>query len=173
MKINLHFLTSLKKRPITKAKMEKIKIMLAENLEKFLKKEFKSELKGIKVLEISVFLAGSKRVKTLNHLYRQKNKTTDVLSFPVVDHFLQEIKFETYPSEFALGDIVIDWSVCQKQSKAHQLEPWLELIYLIHHGFLHLLGFDHERSTKEAAEMQKMEDQLFAAIRKIILSKSK
>ena len=166
MIINLHFLTSLKKNPIPKARLKKINEILCENFQQFLNDEFKSEFKFFKKLELTIYLAGSNRVKALNSKYRQKNKTTDVLSFPVVDHLIKEVQKEKLPEEFSLGDIVIDWKVCQKQSKDHQLEPWLELIYLIHHGFLHLLGFDHEKSKKEEKMMQEMEDLLFEGIKK-------
>jgi probable rRNA maturation factor len=82
--------------------------------------------------ELSLVLAGDGLLRRLNRVYRGKDKTTDVLSFPGEG------------GEAGLGDIVI--SVAKAERNARRLGRTLpqELDVLALHGFLHVLGYDHE-----------------------------
>ncbi len=78
-------------------------------------------------------------ISRLNNIWRQKNQPTDVLSFPALDEnsvipLLQYVE---------LGDIIISVETALKQSKSHNHSLADELRWLVSHGFLHLLGWDH------------------------------
>jgi probable rRNA maturation factor len=88
------------------------------------------------------------QMKRLNRQFRQHDYATDVLSFaPSEDHFL--------------GELVICPQVVRRQSQEHQLSFRDELGYLVIHGILHLLGYDHERNAREAKKMFALQDRLF------------
>ena len=105
--------------------------------------------------EISVLLTDDKNMQRLNNKYRNQNKSTDVLSFPQDDS--SKIGFEP----LLLGDVVISVDSAKKQSTLHELSLEEELVLLLIHGILHLLGYDHERSQKEARQMQEKTRKIF------------
>lgn len=86
--------------------------------------------------------------RKINKQYRGKNYATDVLSFE-----------SQIPGE--LGELVLCPQVLQRQAKEHDHSFKAELAYMLIHGVLHLLGYDHEKSAREAAKMFKIQDQLF------------
>jgi metalloprotein, YbeY/UPF0054 family len=90
----------------------------------------------------SVALVSDRRMKELNKLFRGKNDTTDVLSFP---HEPDEFD----PDKDNLGDIVISVEQAAKQAEENGLTLDLEIKQLILHGVLHLCGYDHENDNGE------------------------
>ena len=90
----------------------------------------------------SVAFVGDSRMKQLNELFRGKNTTTDVLSFP---HEPDEFD----PDKDNLGDIVISVEQAQKQATENGLDLETEIKQLILHGLLHLCGYDHETDDGE------------------------
>lgn len=102
--------------------------------------------------ELSVALVGDQEMRPLNAKYRKKNKTTDVLSFPADP---------SIPSKSALlGDVIIsvEQAKCQAKERNHSLKK--EMATLLIHGILHLLGYDHERSQRQAKIMVSLEQKL-------------
>ena len=99
---------------------------------------FKNKLKRIlkipffrkKKQEFSIFLTNNKEMKNLNYKFRKKNKTTDVLSFP--------LKNKNY-----IGDIAISFEIINKRSKKTNF--FLELDKMWIHGYFHLIGYDHKK----------------------------
>jgi len=93
--------------------------------------------------EVSISFADNDEIRVLNRDYRDKNAATDVLSFPVNAEFI-------IGPDRPLGDIVICMDVARQQANdyGHSLER--ELAFLVAHGMLHLLGFDHETPESEA-----------------------
>ena len=91
----------------------------------------------------SVAFVSDRRMRELNKLFRGKDLTTDVLSFP---HEADE--FETHEEHF-LGDIVISAEQAAKQADENGLTLDLEVRQLILHGVLHLCGYDHETDDGE------------------------
>ena len=99
---------------------------------------FKNKLKRIskipflkkKKQEFSIFLTNNKEMKSLNYKFRKKNKTTDVLSFP--------LKNKNY-----IGDIAISFEIINKRSKKTNF--FLELDKMWIHGYFHLIGYDHKK----------------------------
>ena len=100
-------------------------------------------------------------MRELNLQYSGKDKTTDVLSFPQIEQFKQFKRFELLTS---LGDIVINLSQAKRQAKKHGLTFYNEIAWLLIHGFLHLLGYDHEKNKYQARKMREMEKELLGVL---------
>ncbi len=96
-------------------------------------------------------LVSSTQMRQINTRFRGKPKATDVLSFEAPDVFRQQGQ---------LGELVICLSVMRKQAQEYGHAAESELDVLLVHGALHLLGFDHERSSREAAAMAQWEARL-------------
>ncbi|MBP9674172.1 MAG: rRNA maturation RNase YbeY, partial [Bacteriovoracaceae bacterium] len=130
-------------------------------LEAFLKNKKKGWALSAKV-ECSLLLCGMKQMQKLNKLHRKKDKVTDVISFPCYESFesssLKKVK------DLCLGDIVICVPQAKKQAPQFGIAWQVEMIYLFTHGFLHLCGWDHERSLKEEKKMNEWEAKLVSAI---------
>lgn len=99
-------------------------------------------------------------MKKLNHIHRGIDKTTDVLSFPIFN----DIKEIPGDRETLLGDVVINLHAAERQSALYKLALPGEVRRLLIHGFLHLLGYDHERSLYHEKKMRKMEKELQDAL---------
>ena len=84
--------------------------------------------------EFSILLTNNKEMKKLNYKFRKKNKTTDVLSFPI------KIKNK---KKLYVGDIAISFEIIKERSKKTNF--FLEFDKLWIHGYLHLIGYDHKR----------------------------
>lgn len=97
---------------------------------------------------------GNPEIRKLNKKFRKKDKETDVLSFP-----LYEKKYARKGNVF-LGDVLISLAYARRQAKNNGVSLKQELLFLMIHGILHLLGYDHEKSLYEAKQMQKMEKQI-------------
>ena len=96
--------------------------------------------------ELSIVLTGDGEVRRLNRLYRKKDKTTDVLSFPLLEGMrLKSGKAEMVP----LGDVVISLPQTRRQALQKDGEFKRELALLLVHGILHLLGYDHVTKSQE------------------------
>lgn len=107
--------------------------------------------------EVSVSFVSNKEIKNLNKVYRNKNKETDVLSFPLTgDDGHKEINSET--GAVLLGDIVISLETAVKQAEmyGHSLER--EIGFLTVHSMLHLMGYDHETSPLDERIMREKEE---------------
>lgn len=103
--------------------------------------------------EFSVAFISDRRMKELNKLFRGKDSTTDVLSFP---HEPDEFD----PDKNNLGDIVISVEQAQKQAQENGLTLHGEIKQLILHGVLHLCGYDHDTDNGEmnARELELREE---------------
>jgi probable rRNA maturation factor len=103
--------------------------------------------------ELSIALVGDKEMRPLNAKYRKKNKTTDVLSFSADS--LATAK------RVLLGDVIISVEQARRQAKERTHSLKREMVILLIHGILHLLGYDHERSRRQAKIMADLEVKLF------------
>ncbi len=124
-----------------------------------LKKQFKAVLQSLSIeeKELSVLLVNDRKIKSLNQSFRNKNSATDVLSFP---QFEEEAGFDS----ILLGDVVVSLETAEKQAREHGLTFEEEVVLLMTHGLLHLLGYDHESSAKEEKRMQKKTLELFQLV---------
>jgi probable rRNA maturation factor len=110
--------------------------------------------------ELSLVLVSDAVMHDLNHRWRGKNKTTDVLSFPQHDRVEETVRHPARTpteAERLLGDVVISVDTARKQAaeRGHTLGDEAERLLV--HGVLHLIGYDHERSAVEARRMQRKE----------------
>lgn len=124
------------------AKEERLSKALLLNVQKVLNQNLKDQPDGI----MAVAFISDEEMHALNHRYRGKDKTTDVLSFSYLED----------EDEDTLGDVVISVEQARLQAK-NGLEN--ELVTLIVHGVLHVLGFDHE-TKKDAKIMLPLQDKI-------------
>lgn len=117
--------------------------------------------------EISVTFVDNEEIHALNKQYRNMDKPTDVLSFPLGED--GKYDFNNESKSYMLGDIVISIETALKQSKiyGHSLER--EIGFLTVHSMLHLLGYDHETSKLDALKMREKEE---AVLEKLGISRN-
>ena len=96
-------------------------------------------------------------MRRLNRDYRHKDRTTDVLAFTCRE--------AGGPASPMLGDVVVSVPMAMRQavSLKHSLDE--ELVRLLIHGLLHVVGYDHECGEKEARRMRRKEEKLFEALK--------
>lgn len=128
-------------------------------INKVLEECFKTEKIDDYKLYISVTLTNPEYIQKLNREYRQIDKATDVLSFPMFEK--DEIKFlENLEFEETLGDIVISIERVEEQAKEYGHSFERELAYMVVHGFYHLMGEDHMNEEEKAIMRAKEENVL-------------
>ena len=109
-----------------------------------------------KKISLSLLLSNNKCIKKLNKHFRNKNKATDILSFPLSKK--KKILKQTY-----IGDIVISYDFIDKPKSQDTKVFKQKLIKIFIHGFLHLLGFDHVKN-KDYIKMLKVEKQIYQSV---------
>lgn len=94
---------------------------------------------------MSITLTTPENIRTYNNKYRNIDKETDVLSFPMFekDELEQKIQKGDFLPEEVLGDIVISISKVEEQAVEYGHSFERELSYMVVHGFYHLMGYDH------------------------------
>jgi rRNA maturation RNase YbeY len=139
--------------------------------------------------ELSLVLVSDRRMRALNRRYRNKDRSTDVLAFPLLERCLpksarcrtrpprtrrdaslargkpQALASDAPKEPTLLGDVVISLPAAKRQAAAlgHSLRE--EVTRLLVHGVLHLLGYDHERSKRDALLMARKERTILSRIR--------
>ena len=101
--------------------------------------------------EITIRIVTANESKKLNNYYRNKNKPTNVLSFPFIAHPGVKINY--------LGDIVICAAVVRSEAKTQKKTFIAHWAHMTTHGVLHLLGYDHIKN-KDADEMENLENMI-------------
>ena len=103
-------------------------------------------------IEISVALSGDEQVRALNAKWRGKDKTTNVLSFPMADE--RDLRMANVSgAELLLGDIILAHGVCEAEAIDKSVSFQDHATHLLVHGTLHLLGYDH-LDERDAADME-------------------
>ena len=110
-----------------------------------------------KKVRLTLLLSNNKNIKKLNKRFRNKNKPTDVLSFP------SEKKLNIKKSPY-IGDIVISYEFMNRPKILNTLEFKSKVAKIFIHGFLHLLGYDHIK-LKDFKKMIKEEEKIFKCIK--------
>lgn len=126
-----------------KTHLQKWVDQVCENL---LKKDLR-KIKG-KNLSLTIVFLPQKAAQKLNFQYRQKKYATDILSF--AGDLVED-----------LGDLVICPEVIEKQADEHKWSFKAEMSYMVLHGILHLLGYDHEQNETDAKIMFRLQDRIF------------
>ncbi len=98
--------------------------------------------------EVTIVFLTEKQMQKINHQFRGYNKPTDILSFSSTD-------------KKSLGELLLCVAVLIKQAKEHDHSLEREMFYMLIHGLLHLLGYDHEISLAEEKLMFKLQDNCF------------
>ncbi|MDR9500232.1 MAG: pyridoxine 5'-phosphate synthase [Desulfurivibrionaceae bacterium] len=114
-------------------------------------------LAGLKEHELSLLLVDDPAMQEINLQWRQKDKPTNVLSFPQGS----DDYFEQHPM---LGDIIISITTADQEAREQGISLHQHLTTLLVHGFVHLLGYDHERSDHDAEEMFGLEHHYVQAL---------
>ena len=109
-----------------------------------------------KKVSLTILLSNNKNIKKLNKKFRNKNKSTDVLSFP------SEKKINIKKSPY-IGDIIVSYEFMNKPKVLNILEFKIKVIKIFIHGFLHLLGYDHIR-LKDFKKMLIEEKKIYKTI---------
>ena len=105
------------------------------------------------VIFCSLLLSNNKEIKNLNKKFRNKNKSTDVLSFPFYDKKNLKKKFK-HEKEIYLGDIIINFSKLDNQKNLKDFKQEFDKLWI--HGLVHLFGHDHKKE-KDFKKMGKIE----------------
>ena len=105
--------------------------------------------------EFSILLTDDKEMKNLNYKFRKKNKTTDVLSFPI------KIKNKKI---LYVGDIAISYEIIKERSKKTNFSLEFDKVWI--HGYLHLIGYDHKK-LNEFKKMFKKEKSILRYFHKV------
>lgn len=118
---------------------------------------------GYSESELSVLVTDDTEMQELNHGYRSKNETTDVLSFRLAEAESGEI------AEDVIGDVIISLPRATLQAGELHRTAAEEVLFLLIHGVLHLLGYDHENvSEEEANKMRLTESKYFEQYRGLL-----
>jgi probable rRNA maturation factor len=110
-----------------------------------------------KKISFTILLSNNKNIKKLNKKFRNKNKTTDVLSFP------SEKKIDIKKSPY-IGDIVVSYEFMNKPKDLSELEFKNKISKILIHSFLHLLGYDHIK-LKDFKKMRVEEEKIYKTVK--------
>ena len=109
-----------------------------------------------KKITLSLLLSNNKFIKKLNKNFRNKNKSTDILSFPLAKK--TKISKKTY-----IGDIIISYNFMNKPKSQNIKNFKKKVIKTFIHGYLHLLGFDHIKD-KDYKRMLSEEEKIYKSV---------
>ena len=135
-------------------------------ISKVLEECFKEEKLTESKLYITITLTTPENIRKINKKYRNIDKETDVLSFPMFqkDELDEKIKSKDFLYEDVLGDIVISIDKVERQAKEYGHSFERELSYMVVHGFYHLMGYDHIKEEDKIV-MRKKEDKILEILK--------
>jgi probable rRNA maturation factor len=114
-------------------------------------------------LSASILFSSDAEVQALNRQWREKDKPTNVLSFPMLDRDeLLALALEGFP--VLLGDMSLACETCTHEAAEKGVTLESHAAHLVVHGMLHLAGLDHELSTADAAAMEALEIKALALL---------
>lgn len=123
--------------------------------------------------ELSLLLTGNTEIRRINREYRNIDRATDVLSFPMLEYDSPsdfscaetEVQgcFNPETGELLLGDIIISMEKVREQAKKYGHSEKREFAFLIAHSMLHLFGYDHMR-PEEAKEMENRQEAILHSL---------
>ena len=116
-----------------------------KTIKKVLEECYKTENLTNSKLIITITQTTPEKIRQINNEYRQIDKATDVLSFPMFEktELDEKIKKQEFLHEDVLGDIIISVQKVEEQAKEYGHSFERELSYMVVHGFYHLMGYDH------------------------------
>ena len=129
-----------------------------KNPSNYIKKKIKkiSKFNSLKKrrFSLTILLTGNSKMRYLNKKFRNKNKTTDVLSFPNLG--IVDLKKRTNTKTY-LGDIALSYEIINRRSKTSNFDLEFDKVWI--HGYLHLLGYDH-KTIEDYKVMKKIENKI-------------
>lgn len=147
--------STVKFSPADKRKLESWLNMAGVVLQNLFQEGILPKTKKVTSVSVSLLICGDGRIRELNREHRNKDKVTDVLSFPAHE----DLRKTSYKEDsLFLGDLAICHPQTKRQAKEFQIGYWDEFIHLFFHGLIHLMGYDHEVSLKEEKLMEKWEE---------------
>ena len=127
-------------------------------IKKKIKKIFKFNSLKKRRFSLSILLTNNSKMKSLNKKFRNKNKITDVLSFP--NSCAADLKKKTN-TEIYLGDIALSYEIVNQRAKDSNFNIEFDKMWI--HGYLHLFGYDHKK-IRDFKVMKRMEDKILKKI---------
>ena len=129
-----------------------------EITKEFVKKVVDQILNNLQLenVEVSITLTDNDIIKSINKQWRGKDKPTDVLSFPQGDTIGYKYR--------VLGDVIISLPYAKNQAREIGHSYKAEIVRLLTHGILHLLGYDHETNEEDAKVMFNLQDKIFEKV---------
>ena len=128
----------------------------------YIKKKIKKILKFNPLkkrhFSLTILLTSNSKMKYLNKKFRNKNKTTDVLSFPNLG--TADFKKKTN-TKIYLGDIALSYEIINRRSKGSNFDLEFDKMWI--HGYLHLLGYDHKK-FRDYKVMKRIEDKILKVL---------
>lgn len=109
---------------------------------------------GLEKPSLCISIVSRQTIAKLNREHRNKDRATDVLSFPSA----------RVPGSGFIGDVLVCWQVAKSQTEQFHTTPRTELQRLVVHGVLHLFGYDHEISPQEARRMFSLQDKILRTL---------
>ena len=121
----------------------------------------KYKIQKKKIIELSITFTNDKEIKKINKQFRNCDKATNVLSFPMYENeFLNVLKYEDY---LPIGDVILSYDTILRESLEQEKTFENHLIHLVVHSILHLFGFDHIKDA-EAEEMENLEVEILGVL---------
>src|SRR5690606_30168431 len=112
-------------------------------------------------LSASLLLTSDHEIRQLNRQWRERDKPTNVLSFPMLERAdLLALADDGLPE--LLGDVALAHETCAREAAEKGITLEHHATHLLVHGLLHLAGYDHETSPEDAAEMEALETKALA-----------
>ena len=141
-------------------------IIYGETVKKVLEKCFQEEGLENSNLLITVTFTTPENIRKINKEYRNIDKATDVLSFPMFerDEIQNMIKKQEFEHEDMLGDLVISVEKVKEQAEEYGHSFERELSYMLVHGFYHLMGSDHIKE-EDKKEMRPKEEKILSDLK--------
>ncbi|NLW14998.1 MAG: rRNA maturation RNase YbeY [Erysipelothrix sp.] len=128
-----------------------------ENYEQYLRPLLEKTLNLVSFsldVEVSIVLVDTETIHQYNKDYRNIDRPTDVLSF---------VDGDVFDGVTSLGDIIISVDACKSQAQEYKHSIKREFLFLVVHGYLHLLGYDHETEDEEK-EMLRLQKEILSGI---------
>ena len=133
-----------------------------ETIKKVLEQCFKEEGMEKSKIYVSITLTTPEHIHEINKQYRNVDRATDVLSFPIFEkeEIDEKIRTQDFEHEDVLGDIIISIEKVKEQAVEYGHSFERELSYMVVHGFYHLMGYDHMKEDEKNIMRQKEENVL-------------
>jgi len=116
------------------------------------------EISGNAGGELSVVIVGDEEIRDLNRRFLDRDRPTNVIAFPMLQG-----EFSTV-NPGLLGDVVISAQTAAREAEQGRISVDRQVAFLLVHGLLHLLGYEHEEDAGERARMEEAERELLEAL---------